>query len=142
VKLQLSFILTLLTFSIFAQFPGAGGNQAPVIKGKIEGKVVDSLSGQPVGFATISLKKKGSTILQDGVLSEENGTFKFENVVKGSYDIYFSFLGYTEKKVAAVETTLKNPDVNIGHIKLASTSIILDAVEITEQKVLVRKQGR
>jgi ferric enterobactin receptor len=141
VKFQLSFIFTLLSFSIFAQFPGAGGNQAPVIKGKIEGKVVDSLSGQPVGFATISLKKKGSTILQDGVLSEENGTFKFENVVKGSYDIYFSFLGYTEKKVAAVETTLKNPDVNIGNVKLAPTSIVLDAVEITEQKVLVENKA-
>jgi hypothetical protein len=99
VKFQLSCsFCTLLSLSVFAQFPGAGGNQAPVIKGKIEGKVVDSLTRQPVGFATISLKKKGSTILQDGVLSEENGTFKFENVVKGSYDIYFSFLGYTAKR--------------------------------------------
>lgn len=140
-KFYFVLFFALISVISFGQFPMGGGNQGPVIKGKIEGKVIDSLSKQAVGFATISLKKKGSTILQDGVLSDENGSFKFENVVKGSYDVYISFLGYTEKKVAAIETTLKNPDVNIGNVLLAPANFVLDAVEIKEQKVLVENKA-
>lgn len=140
-KFYFVLFFALISVISFGQFPMGGGNQGPVIKGKIEGKVIDSLSRQAVGFATISLKKKGSTILQDGVLSDENGSFKFDNVVKGSYDVYISFLGYTEKKVAAIETTLKNPDVNIGNVLLAPANFVLDAVEIKEQKVLVENKA-
>ncbi len=118
-----------------------GGGAAPSIKGKIEGKIIDSLSKESVGFATVTLKKKGSTILLDGILSEENGSFKFENVVKGSYDLYFSFLGYSEKKVSAIETTPKNPDINIGPISLIPSNFLLDAVEIKEERILVENKA-
>lgn len=141
VKYILSFLFILFIFSANAQFPMGGGSKGPTIKGKIEGKVLDSLTREVVGFATISLKKKGSSIVLDGVLTEETGLFKFENVVNGSYDLYFSFLGYNEKKVAAVETTLKNPDINIGNVFLVPASYLLDAVEIKEQKLLVENKA-
>jgi len=141
VKYILSFLFILFIFSANAQFPMGGGSKGPTIKGKIEGKVLDSLTREVVGFATISLKKKGSSIVLDGVLTEETGLFKFENVVNGSYDLYFSFLGYNEKKVAAVETTLKNPDINIGTVFLVPASYLLDAVEIKEQKLLVENKA-
>ena len=99
-----------------AQFP-MGGSKGPTIKGKIEGKIIDSLTQNAVGFATISLKKKGSSIVIDGVLSNEDGTFVFENVVNGAYDMNISFLGYNEKMVTTT-TTLKEPDVNIGAISI------------------------
>lgn len=133
----------LLLFSFLnakAQFP-MGGKKGPTIKGKIEGQVVDSLTNVAVGFATVSLKKKGSSIVIDGVLSEDNGAFKFENVVNGSYDLTFSFLGYNEKKVFAVETTLKNPDANIGNVSLVPATYLLDAVEITEERTLIENKA-
>lgn len=132
--------MALISFSaLYAQFP-MGGQKGPTIKGKIEGQVMDSISGQPVGFATISLKKKGSSILLDGVLTDENGHFKLENVVNGAYDLYFSFLGYNEKKVLA-ETTLKNPDNNIGKIMIVPANFLLDAVEIKEERVLIENKA-
>lgn len=122
-----------------AQFP-MGGSKGPTIKGKIEGKIIDSLTQNAVGFATISLKKKGSSIVIDGVLSNEDGTFVFENVVNGAYDMNISFLGYNEKMVTAT-TTLKEPDINIGAISLSLSSVLLDAVEIKEEKVLVENRA-
>ncbi|MBK9734880.1 MAG: TonB-dependent receptor [Saprospiraceae bacterium] len=140
-KYIFSSLLIGLLFSANAQFPMGGGNKGPTIKGKIEGKVIDSISNELVGFATISLKKKGSSIVIDGVLTEETGFFKFENVVTGNYDLYVSFLGYKEKKLSAVETTLKKPDINIGNILLVPSSFLLDAIEIKEEKVLVENKA-
>ena len=51
-------------------------------------------------------------------------------------DIYISFLGYNEKKIT-IETTLKNPDINLETIKLVPSSYLLDAIEISEEKLLV-----
>lgn len=139
-KYIVSLVLLFLVFTANAQFPMGGGAKGPTIKGKIEGKIIDSLSNEPVGFATISLKKKGSSIIIDGVLSEENGNFIFEKVVTGNYDLYISFLGYNEKKITT-ETTLKNPDMNLGNILLSQSTVLLDAVEITEEKVLVENKA-
>lgn len=43
--------------------------------------------------------------------------------------------------MAAVETTLKNPDINIGNVFLVPASYLLDAVEIKEQKLLVENKA-
>ncbi|MBK9255280.1 MAG: TonB-dependent receptor [Saprospiraceae bacterium] len=139
-KYILIIVFISFVFSANAQFP-MGGAKGPTIKGKIEGKVIDSLTNETIGFATISLKKKGSSIVLDGVLSEENGTFRFDNVVTGKYDLYISFLGYNEKKQSEVETTLKNPDINIGSVPLTPASYLLDAVEITEERTLIENKA-
>lgn len=140
-KYLLIVVLVCILSVANAQFPMGGGAKGPTIKGKIEGSVVDSMTNDVVGFATISLKKKGSSIVIDGVLSEDSGIFKFENVVTGTYDLYVSFLGYNEKKVSAVETTLKSPDINIGKVYLVPTTFLLDAVEIKEERTLIENKA-
>lgn len=137
-NLILALLVIATTLNVHAQFPM--GSKGPTIKGKIQGKIIDSLSHDAVGFATISMKKKGSSIVIDGVLSEDNGNFIIENVVTGAYDLYISFLGYHEKKVT-IETTLKDPDLNLGNILLAQSTVLLDAVEIKEEKVLVENKA-
>lgn len=133
-------LLCFISFAASAQFPFGGAAKGPTIKGKIEGKIIDSLTREAVGFATVTLKKKGSSIVADGVLSDDAGLFKFENVVNGSYDLYFSFLGYNEKKIT-VTTTLKEPDLNMGTVQMIPASYLLDAVEIKEEKVLVENKA-
>lgn len=137
-KLLLLFSITLLSFSLSAQFGGFGGGKR-TIKGKISGVLVDSISGAPISFATISLKKAGKKKIIDGVLSEGEGNFKFE-IKNGKYDVEVSFLGYETKIIPAVETTLKDPDYNMGTISLAPSNYILDAVEVTEKRALVENK--
>jgi ferric enterobactin receptor len=132
------FLFSLLTAQ--AQFP-FGGNKGPSLKGKIEGVIIDSLTKEPIGFATVSMKNKGSSIIIDGVLTEENGSFKFNEVKTGIYDIYISFLGYEEMKIEKVETTLKSPDAKLGNILLAPASYLLDAVEISEERTLIENKA-
>jgi len=63
-----------------AQWPGmGGGGGGKSIKGKITGTLVDSLTGQPVAYATLVLKNEGKSREKDGALSDEEGKFKFDS---------------------------------------------------------------
>ncbi len=132
-------LVTLLSLSatfLSAQFGGFGGGGGPKIKGKITGSVVDSLTGQPVGFATVSIRRAGKEKIINGSLSENDGDFSFTEITPGKYDIEVSFLGYTTKTIENIETTKKKPDYSIGTIQLGSTDYLLDEVQITEKRAL------
>jgi ferric enterobactin receptor len=140
-RIILLFVFAFISLTTFAQFPMGGGNKGPVIKGKISGRIVDSLTNEVLGYATVSLKKKNSAIVKDGVLTDDLGTFKFENVETGTYDLYFSFLGYKDKVIKLVETTLKTPDKDLGNVALVSDVAILQNVEIKEQRSLIENKA-
>ncbi|MBK9686870.1 MAG: TonB-dependent receptor [Saprospiraceae bacterium] len=140
-KKALLYLLLCFVFqSAYAQFPMMGGNQAPVLKGKVKGMLLDSVTGESIGFATLVLRKSGLKTDLDGVLSDDNGSWNFENVKTGKYDIVISFLGYEEKVLKNVETTLKNPDIDLGKIQLRPSAILLDAVEVKEERSLVENK--
>lgn len=138
-KTYLSIILVIIGFQLQAQFP-FGGNKGPVIKGKVEGLIADSITNEALSFSSIALKKKGSSIALNGVLSDDKGYFKFTDVSNGSYDLYISYVGYPEKKIT-FETTLKNPDIHLGTIVLSPSTNILTEVEIKENRALVENRA-
>jgi ferric enterobactin receptor len=131
--------LIFICISLTAQFP-FGGQQAVLLKGKIEGNLVDSISKEAIGFASIVLRKAGTQKDLDGVTSLENGSFEFQNVKTGKYDIVISFIGYNDKLVQNIETTLKKPDVDLGVIFLNPTSLLLDAVIVKEERALIENK--
>ncbi len=141
-KKCLLFVLFIAFYQLsFAQFPGKwGGKKGASIKGKIEGKIIDSLSNENVAFATISIRKAGSDKPINGTLSEDDGKFKFGEVVTGKYDLTISFLGYEDKILSNIETTLKSPDVDLGNILFSPSSIVMDAVEVTEERALIENK--
>jgi len=134
-------ILLIFFGSINAQFPGfGGGNKGPKIKGKITGQIIDSLTNEKIGFATVVLSKAGKTKEINGVLTEENGKFKMTDIKTGKYDVIISFLGYNEKRIKNIELTPKDPDYDFGKIQLSSTDYLLDAVEVTEKRSLIESK--
>lgn len=133
-------ILLFFCTAGFSQFPGGGMPKGPELKGKITGQLIDSSTMEAVGYATLSITKKGSKIILDGILSDEEGRFTFENIKTGKYEITVSFLGYEDKKLDNIETTLKEPDLNLNKIFMRPSSVLLDAVEITEEKSLIENK--
>ncbi len=134
-KLLFFVALSLICDIAYSQFGGFGGG-GPKIKGKISGVILDSLAQEPVGFATISLKRNGKEKIINGALSDENGEFSFADIAPGKYDVEVSFLGYDVKLYQGIETTKKKPDYNDLKIELVSTDYILDEVQITEKRAL------
>jgi outer membrane receptor protein involved in Fe transport len=136
-KVLISSLILIFSINIsYAQFPTFGGNRGKTIKGNISGKILDKLTNQPVAFATIALKKAGKNEVVNGVISDDNGEFKLDEVTNGVYDVVISFLGYQEMIMDSIETTLKDPDYNIGDILLEQNAQILDEVQITEKRSL------
>ncbi|NRB63555.1 MAG: TonB-dependent receptor, partial [Saprospiraceae bacterium] len=133
-KLPLFSLLLLLSTVSWAQRPSfaGGGQRGPSITGKITGSVIDSMSEASIEFATIVLMKEGKQV--NGIVSETDGSFKIMNVAPGTYDLQISFLGYQNKMIKGVETTLKNPDADVGTISLNSSSIDLGEVEVTGER--------
>ncbi|GGH21579.1 outer membrane beta-barrel family protein [Mucilaginibacter phyllosphaerae] len=121
-----------------AQIPGGGGGSS--IVGKISGTVIDSLTKKPVDYATISLFKSGAKSPVNGVLTDEKGNFKIDNVRAGKYKITISFIGYPTKTFDPVETTAAKPDNNMGTLVLAPSAKALKEVQIVGQQALVENR--
>lgn len=134
----LVFILICSNLS-YTQMPW-GNMGGKTLKGKITGTLVDSITGESVPYATLVLKKAGKDKSKDGILSEDNGEFKFENVKTGKYDVYASFLGYKEKVIRDVELTLKDPDNDLKKVMLIPDEVMLDQVEIKGERALIENK--
>ena len=63
----------------------------------IRGKIADN-SGNSIPFANVILQEKGSEINFKGVISDDEGAYVFENILKGIYEIEISVLGFESKK--------------------------------------------
>ncbi|MCD7901432.1 MAG: TonB-dependent receptor family protein [Bacteroides sp.] len=64
----------------------------------IKGTVKDKTTTEAIEFATVVLLRKDSTLVAGG-LTEKDGTFKLNNIPKGSYILQISYVGYDMKSV-------------------------------------------
>lgn len=132
-------LLSILGQTVQAQFPGGGpGNQSVV--GRISGTVIDSITKKPIDYATISLFTNTGKSPLNGVVADEKGNFKFDNVRIGTYKITISFMGYSSKTVLSVITTPAKPDKNLGSILLLPSARALKEVVVTGQAALVENK--
>jgi ferric enterobactin receptor len=102
----------------------------------ISGKLIDTLSGEALSYAAISLQKTSSQNLIQGQISDEKGRFSFEKLPKEVFIVKIEYVGYRTK---LIEISLENTDkaLDLGAIKLAPLSQLLDAVTVSGQKQAV-----
>ena len=84
-------VLCLCTFCLQAQQPLSHA------KGKITGRIIDSISGKPVEYATISLvvqEKDKKDKVVNGTTSDDRGIFKLKEMEDGTYKMFIYFMGY------------------------------------------------
>ncbi|WP_419801654.1 TonB-dependent receptor domain-containing protein [Mucilaginibacter sp.] len=133
-RLILLLFLFAFTLVAHAQFPGGGGSS---VTGRISGSVIDSLTRKPIDYATITLYRSGGKVPLNGVVTDEKGVFKIDNLNPGKYKVSISFIGYPTKTIDPVTTTPGRPDFNIGAIRLSPTGRLLKGVDIVSNKALI-----
>jgi outer membrane receptor protein involved in Fe transport len=116
---------------------GVGGGAT--ITGRISGTVIDSLSGKPLDYATVSIFRSGGKVPLNGVLTDSKGVFKLD-IKPGNYKLAISYIGYPTKVIDPVLTTGSKPDKNIGNIVVSPGAKALKEVVVTGKTSLVESR--
>lgn len=130
-----------LTIQIYSQRPNGGGRkfETPSIVGRINGEVQDSSTSKPVEYAVIELLSLENKQV-NGTIADENGKFSLPEVKTGKYKLKISFLGYKDKLIPMIETTLKDPDLQLGKIKLNPQNVMIGEVQVVDQRSAIETQ--
>lgn len=108
--------------------------------GILKGKVVDSLSSQPIDYATITVFITGKDKPVGGTTTNPKGFFSVDNLPFGNYRVVIDFVGYKSKEKKSITINSKKPVVNIGNIFLSITSQTLAGFTVTAQKGLIENK--
>lgn len=122
------FILLLLLLSSML---ASANNET--IKHNISGKVIDSITQQPIPYATVSISK--DNVIIDGVITNENGEFELR-IQKGNYIIKVEFLSYKSYE----RPIIINSSINVGIVSLSESSELLDEISVKTEKSTVNLQ--
>src|SRR5690349_21291381 len=95
-------------------------------KAKVSGIVQDSLSTQPLGYASISILSQSERKLVTGALSADDGSFSV-SLAEGDYYAEVNFVGYKTITLRSFKVA-KHTDLNLGIIALKATEDLLDEV--------------
>lgn len=104
---------------------------------KISGTLVDSKSGRPVEYGSVALMKANDSTLVTGAVSNPEGKFVIDEVPPGLYYLKISFIGYGTTLTPKFGARPKNPNHDLGIIKLVSNALNMKTVEITGEKNII-----
>jgi outer membrane receptor protein involved in Fe transport len=129
----LAILFFLFTFSSEAQKENGA-------TGKITGRIIDSLTDQPIEYATISLLTQVENKVVNGATADGKGVFKLTNVSEGTYKMLIDFIGYKKREMNNIVVNRQNPSVVMGDIKLSSKQTRLKEVTITAEKSFIENK--
>lgn len=111
--------------------------------GEIRGQLVDSISGEPLEYATVTLFKKGIEQPVGGRVTDDTGRFHFSNLELSTYNITASFLGYADKTPSDIRLTASDPKQDLGKIALGPGSTELEEVTVQALRpTIIQKADR
>lgn len=112
-------LIALFCFALSAQAQFGVGGGGPTTTGRISGTIIDSLTKKPMDYASVGLYRSGGKSPITGVVTDEKGNFKLDNIKPGVYKLAISFIGYPTKYIDQVTTTPSKPDAKLGQVLLA-----------------------
>lgn len=105
----------------------------------IKGVVIDSASGQPLGYVTVSLSR-GNEGVRKTVLSGTDGRFGFSGLVSGTYSLTMMLVGHQRKKL---EIKVDKDDAgtkNIGTVLLGHSNNDLKEVVVSAERPVIKQE--
>ena len=120
--------LLLIALSGFAQ---QGPGIQKYLNVKIEATVLDSLSREPVEFASSYITKQGDSTILSFTMSAGDGKVSFDNVVKGKYVLYVEQLGYKPFALSFSTPDSAFGSYDLGHLPLVPDPETLQAAMVT-----------
>jgi ferric enterobactin receptor len=124
--------IKIIAFAIcfISQFPVFSQQNA---KAKLSGAIVDAQLNTVLSFSSVRIMSEIGDKLITGNIADENGKFSL-SVPYGSYYALIEFVGYKAFKTEKFTLSKENSEINLGQIKVASSSQNLTEVEVRAEK--------
>ncbi len=143
-----SFFLILLSLLIWFPMdlisqPGqgqgrrAGEGGTPPLIGKLHGTIVDSETGEPLMFASVVLNRESDSTMVSGAITNEQGRFVMEELPPGLFYITLNYVGYPRQNFNSIRITFREPEFDMGVIKVAPTAQMLGEVTVEAARSLM-----
>jgi hypothetical protein len=98
---------------------------------EISGRIVQQQGNEPLEYVNIILNTEDSTFVV-GLVSDQNGKFKFKNIPSGNYYIAVTYIGYISENIALRELS---KSIDLGDIFVSENTTLLDEVTVTASSV-------
>ena len=133
-------LILVLGCSLFANAQQNHAAAAAEVRFKISGRVLDSLSGQPIEYATVSLfGAKGSRPLS-GAMTDKKGNWEIGGLPAGSYTITIEVIGYAKQRIGSVTVGGNTQITALGNIPMAKQAADLQSVTVVAPRGLVENK--
>lgn len=148
--MRLAIFLKILVLALINYGEIFAGATQPSVNGSISGILIDSVSAEPIEFATIALLEKGESHSVKGTMTDSKGAFVLQEIPKGNYELAFSYIGFKTKRITDLTISDSSSLVNIGAVKLSPSAtqlqeVIVDALRptITQEadRIVVNVEG-
>ncbi|MDL2265219.1 TonB-dependent receptor [Parabacteroides sp. OttesenSCG-928-G07] len=123
-KKCLILLLTLLCFSSYSYAESS----------LIKGKIVDASNNQPIDFADVFLFIEGSENPLKQTFPDKDGSFTFNELNNGNYNILIRLIGYDVITRAEIAVSGSNSTKDLGVIAMQPLEVGLAEVEVVAQK--------
>src|SRR5260221_5469998 len=127
-NLILVFILFICPFPLFAQ---TTSYKTSPVTASLTGFIKDSLSGQPLEKASITLMGQ----VKFSTLTDNQGQFVFKNIPTGDYSLTVAFIGYSNYYQPGL---LVEKKLDLGTLFLSPQTAILGKAVVTACRRLLR----
>ena len=138
-RILIAFLLCLcLSVPARAQVVIINDNMMNSRLGEIKTTVVDSLTNEPVGFASVYVIPSKDTVITNFTLTDAKGEAKLEEVPFGSYIFHVEMMGY---KPYVKEKYFRERQVDMGTIRLQVDEQFLQAAVVSDvgNPIVVKK---
>lgn len=130
------FICGLVSFLLLFKSPGLAQHfdpgQLPKI-GVVTGTVIDSVTGIPIAYASVSLEDIRDQTVVTGGITDDQGHFRIEEIRLGRYSVIVDFIGYEKTVIHGISLFPGKGggvEQNLGIIKLVSVSLQMEELEV------------
>ncbi len=135
--MKFTFCLSLFLITFFT-----GLSQSLPTKGvcKIKGRILDSITKQPIDYATVSVFLNGTTTVAGGIISDEKGQFTVDNLAPGEYYIKCDFMGYSTRTITGLVLNDKTTVAKVGDVLISSNSKAIKEVVVNGSRNFMENQ--
>lgn len=133
-KLKLLFFCWLLQFTTVQAQNSVNGSNA---NGSISGKIIEKKTGEPIPYATISVKNEGKVI--SGAISKDNGTFTVNNLPLKNLTVEIQFIGF-KKYESTFTLSEEDKSISLKTISLEEEATVLNEVAIVKERSTIEQK--